>query len=296
MLSTKARGFTLVELLVVIAIIGILVALVLPAVQAAREAARRIQCMNNLRQLGIALQHYHDLHRTFASGFIWPNRTFWSGQLLTQLEQVPLHDSLDFNGPWTTPPNDAACATYLSVFRCPSSIAPNHLTAQGINERVPCNYLACTSGKIARESGPEPLAGLSYSDGIFFVNSRVRIADILDGTSNTVAIGEAVFIYERSGEDHTGTSQFIDHWYIGTPEGRANEVSESMGSTAVSINAFKDASLFVDERELCYSSRHVGGAQVVFADGHVAFISETIDRATWGALGSRRAGDIPGEY
>jgi prepilin-type N-terminal cleavage/methylation domain-containing protein/prepilin-type processing-associated H-X9-DG protein len=296
MMSTKARGFTLVELLVVIAIIGILVAILLPAVQAAREAARRLQCQNNLRQLGIALHHYHDVHRNFASGFIWPNRTFWSGQLLTQLEQVPLYDSLDFSLPWTTPPNEVACAKYLPVFRCPSSFAPRHLNAQGVDDRVPCNYLACTSGKIARESGPEPLVGRSYSDGIFFVNSRIRMADILDGTSNTVAIGEAIFIFERSGADHTGTSQFIDHWYIGTPEGRGNEVSESMGSTAVPVNAFKDPSLFVDERELSYSSRHFGGAQVIFADGHVAFISETIDRATWGALGTRAGGDIPGEY
>jgi prepilin-type N-terminal cleavage/methylation domain-containing protein/prepilin-type processing-associated H-X9-DG protein len=292
MLRTRARGFTLVELLVVMAIIGMIVAILLPAVQAAREAARRMQCKNNLRQMGIALHLYHDLYKNFPSGFIWPNGTLWSGQLLPQLEQVPLHASLDFSLPWTTPPNATACATHLSIFRCPSSIAPKHLSAQGVDDRVPCNYLACTSGSVARESGPPPLVGRSSSDGIFFFNSSTRFADITDGTSQTVAIGEAVFIFKRSGLDHYGVSQFIDHWYIGTPEGGGNEVSESMGSTAVPINAFKDTSLFVDERELSYSSRHVGGAQVVFADGHVKFVAETIDRTAWSAIGTRHGGEV----
>jgi prepilin-type N-terminal cleavage/methylation domain-containing protein/prepilin-type processing-associated H-X9-DG protein len=288
-MSRNHRGFTLVEVLVVIAIIGMLVALLLPAVQAAREAARRIQCQNNLRQLGLAVVHYHDLNRSFPSGLIWPDRTFWTALLLPEIEQVSLYNSLNFGAPWYEPgtSNHAACGTYLGVFRCPSSIAPEHLTTNGILDRVPCNYLACTSGLLARESGPPPLVGLADADGLFFVNDKMRMSDILDGTSNTIAMGEAIFIYVPSGPDNYGLNQFIDHWYIGTTEGFGNEVSESMGSTAVPINAYRIEDSFVDEKELSFSSRHTGGVQVVFADGHVAFMSERISRAIWSALGTR---------
>jgi len=289
-----SRGLTLIELLVVMGVIGILVGLLLPAVQFARETARQVQCRNNLRQMGIALHNYHTVHRQLPSGFVWPNRTFWSGQLLPYLEQDALYNTLQFTVPatWTVPPNETACATYLDVFRCPTSSAPRHLTAQGITDRVPCNYLACASGKIDRESGPHPLVGFSYNDGVFFVNSNTRFADILDGTSNTVALGEAIFRFERSGRDHNGGEQFIDHWYIGTQEGRNSEISESLGTTAAPVNAWRDRSLFVDERELCFGSLHPGGAHVVFADGHVSFTADRIDERTWGTLGTRQEGDL----
>ncbi len=291
----QSPGFTLVELLVVIAIIGILVALLLPAIQSAREAARRVQCQNNLHQIGIALHHYHDTCRSFPSGFTWPNRTFWSGHLLPYLEQKPMYESIDFDVRWDTTPNTEPCGTFLSVFRCPSSIATEHLTAQGIPERVPCTYLACTSGTVTRESGPLPLAGRPDSDGIFFINSGVRLADIIDGSSSTVAIGETIFSFKGHGPDHTGNNQFLDHWYIGTLEGYGNEVSESMGSTGVAINSF-GLSVFVDEKELCFSSRHPAGGQVVFADGAVSFIAETIDRTTWSAMGTRRGREVVASY
>lgn len=291
-MRVRNSGFTLVELLVVIAIIGILIALLLPAVQSAREAARRMECQNNLRQHGIALHAYHDKHKRFPAGLVWPNRILWSGQLLPHLEQTALHDTLELDLPWTEEPNSNACATWLSVFRCPSSSAPSHLNAQGIDDRVPSNYLACTSGTVARESGPPPLVGRRDSDGMFYINSLVRIGDVRDGTSNTVAIGEAVFRFEPSGPDHSGLNQFIDHWYIGTPEGVGNEISEAMGTTAAPVNAHKNRNLFVDERELGFSSWHYGGAQVVFADGHVEFMSDGIDLQTWNALGTRAGYDV----
>lgn len=298
MTRSGARGFTLIELLVVISIIGVLMSLLLPAVQAAREAARRIQCQNNLHQMGVALHNYHDAFGSFPSGLIWPNRTMWSGLILNELEQGPLYDTLDFGRPWDEDgsPNERACATYLPVYRCPSSTAPEHIEVQGIPERVPCTYLASASGTVARESGPPPLVGAPDSDGVFFVNSHVRVADIRDGTSSTVAVGEAMFRVDVRGPDHTGITQIVDHWYIGTPEGHTNEISEALGSTAVAINSVSLSDPFIDEKELSFSSRHRSGAQMLFADGHVSFISETIDRDTWSALGTRAGSEVPNQY
>lgn len=294
MLSRK-RGYTLVETLVAIAIVGLLVALLLPAVQSARESARRAQCKSQLKQLGLGLHQYHDALRSFPPGLCSTSQMFWSGFLLPCVEQQALVDSLDANQPWHAGSNAEACATYLPVYRCPSSIAPRHLTAQGIADRVPSDYVACSSGTATRESGPPPLAGTTDSDGVFFVDSGIRMADIVDGTSTTVALGETMFIYRAFGPDHTGYQQFLDHWYIGTLEGLTNEISESMGSTGVAINSHK-LDVFVDEKELAIGSHHPGGALVVFADGAVRFVAESVDRATWSALGTRHGREVASSY
>jgi len=288
---SRKRGFTLVELLVVISIIGILVALLLPAVQAAREAARRMQCGNNLHQMAIATQNYHDTFRVFPSGFILPNQVLWSGLLLPQLEQNTIYDSLDFSATWSSGANAAACSTLLSVFRCPSAPVAEHTSVQGIADRVPCTYLASATGLMLNESGPPPIAGGLDLDGMFFLNSRVKLRDVLDGTSSTVAIGESLFDTDVRGIDHGGTIHIVDHWYIGSPLINPSDVSESIGSTAVPVNRIFDQSAFIDERELCFSSRHPGGAQVSFADGHVSMIPATIDAAVWSALGTRARGE-----
>lgn len=289
MFRRHRSGFTLVELLVVIAIIGILVALLLPAVQAAREAGRRTQCANNLHQIGIALQGYHDSNRVLPSGFILPNQTLWSGSLLPQLDQQAIYDSIDFGAPWHIDgsPNEMACETLLPMFRCPSSTAMEHMHVQGITRRVPCTYLACATGLAPRESGFDPRAGNSRQDGIFYLNSPTRLGDIIDGTSSTVAIGEAEFDIRVRGPDHSGRTHIVDHWYIGSPQIYDADVSETIGSTAVPINAFFDESAFIDEKELCFSSRHPGGAQVVYADGHASIIAQTIDPQVWSALGTK---------
>ena len=290
----KTCGFSLVELLIALVIIAILISLLLPAVQGARETGRRIQCANNLHQMGIALQNYHHAMRRFPVGIVNPNRTFWTAQLLPYIEQVNLYQSLDFSHDWTSQAstNAQACRTYLSAFRCPSSAAPKQSDVQGVRDRVPANYLVVGSGTDTRESGIVPgHIGLPKRDGLMYVNNRTSFSRILDGTSNSLAIGEALFKPEVSGQDLDGERiQIVDHWYIGSdgvrwrPTGM-REASEAIGSTGVPLNAvFQDT--WIDAKELCFSSLHTGGCMFVFADGHVQFLSTDIDAEIYSMLGT----------
>ena len=298
---SRQSGFTLVELLVVIAIIGVLVALLLPAVQAAREAARRLQCSNNLHQHGIALHNYHDAHRRFPAGIVDPSFLLWSGSLLPFLEQRNLFDGLDFSRRWEEAGtgNARACTTYLSVFRCPSSDAPQHVGVQGIADRVPSGYLAVASGTSTRESGAAPdHLGLRRQDGLIYINSWTRIAHVTDGTSHTLAVGEALFRPDIQGPDLSRVVQIVDHWYIGSDAfisylGQPGfiEVSEALGSSGVGLNNLKH-DVFIDEKELAFTSLHHGGCLFVFADAHVQFLPDGIDRSVFAALGTRAGGEV----
>ncbi len=304
MMRSHKNGFTLIELLVVITIIGILVGLLLPAVQAARESARRMRCSNNLHHMGLALHNYHDLHRRFPAGIVQPNFLLWTGSLLPLVEQGNLFNTLDFSQPWETPgtANARACITYLSIYRCPSTNAPERTAIQGPPDRVPSCYLAVASGTATRESGnATDHPGLGMQNGLMFVNSSTKFASLLDGTSQTLAIGEALFGMVANENDLDSWAQYIDHWYIGTNgigkfSGPAwNEVSEAIGSTGVPLNGFfKD--VFIDEKEIGFASQHSVGSQFVFTDGHVQFLLETIDRRVYSALGTIAGGEVVNEW
>lgn len=298
MYRIRRIGFTLVELLVVIAIIGVLVALLLPAVQAAREAARRIQCANNLKQQGLALIQHLGAHRRFPSGtqqqknVVHSNRYLWSGQILPFIEQDNLYSQIDLTQPWNTLPNSVPLQTHLAFFRCPSANAPESLE-HWVSKRVPCTYLACASGVTARETGPGTLISHRSLDGVFFEDSRIREADITDGLSNTILVAESLFLIDVTGPDHNGDPQLIDHWYVGSPSMGDNEMSESLGSTAAPINAWrKSPQPFIEDVEMSYSSRHSGLVQAVFGDGRVTSVSDSIDMQIWRAHGTRNLGEV----
>jgi len=286
--NTERRGFTLIELLVVIAIIAILIALLLPAVQQAREAARRSQCKNNLKQMGLALHNYHETFSILPPGFnvdlVVANTATgngglgWSGSILPGIDQANVYNTIDFNADWGTGANEDACATYLSVYRCPSDTTVSHRNHDGIDARVPTSYLACFSGT----RGSDSESNVTDADGVFFLNSSIRLRDITDGTTNTIAVGECINDFDA----------FKDHFYIGSTsiggwDGAPREYSEFLASTDVPMNS---------TNEVAFGSNHVGGAHFLLLDGSVRFLSENMSQTTFSYLGSRADGKVLGEF
>ncbi len=295
------RGFTLVELLVVIAIIGVLVALLLPAVQAAREAARRSSCSNNLHQHGIALHNYHDIHLTYPMG--WSNRgQGWSACILPFIEQGTLYDTLQWaeSNNWDTnnTPNERACGTLIKTYRCPSAAIPEHRDNSGIPGRVPATYRAVASSTADSDDPSTSATGrhleLRDLEGIFFGDSRIGFKDITDGTSNTFMVGECYW------ETFSQDGNQMDFWYIGSPQvdpwPNSTEFSEFVGSTGVPYNARKIASTSGYVKELSFASFHPGGAMFCLADASVRFVPYTINYPIYQALGSRDKGEPIGNY
>lgn len=309
--NPSRMAFTLIELLVVIAIIGVLIGMLLPAVQMVREAARRIECANNVKQQSLALLNYESAHQHFPSGFEFPGMTMWTCHILPYIEQENLYDTLDLNGPWSlregaTAANADALSTYISIFRCPSADIPvSQFDALVATDRTPCCYLACASGLNNRESGEKPWAGmnrfgeLAASDGIFYLNSQTTIAEVSDGLSTTVLIGESLPDQDLFGVDYSGNNQKVDHWYIGSAElptyeslNNSAESSECLGSTACPVNSLFIPESSINDKELSFGSAHPQGVNIGFADGHINFINDSIDAIIWSAIGSRQGGEV----
>jgi prepilin-type N-terminal cleavage/methylation domain-containing protein len=311
----NCAGFTLIELLAAIAIIGVIVALLLPAVQQAREAARRTSCRNNLRNIGQAMQSYHAVHNTFPFGYD-ARETLWSAMILPHIEQAPLYGTLVFQesgpGNWDSGgTNEAAACTLLSIYRCPSMAVDEHVddnpSGSLMEGRVPVSYRACSGSNgwsdAADTIPPEAPAGSVSLDsislnGIFFGCSRVRAGDITDGMSNTVLVGESYtdphFIKDGQG---------MDYWQLGAPQtgtwipggDGGTEFSEGIGSMGPKLNARLDQSVPGAVMEVAFGSHHSGGAFFGFADGSVRFIADSIDIHVYRATGTRAGREAVGE-
>ncbi|MBW3598461.1 MAG: DUF1559 domain-containing protein [Planctomycetes bacterium] len=256
-LARVARGLTLVELLVVIAIIGLLAAVLLPAVQAAREAARRAQCLNNLHQIGVALHAYHDVHRRFPPGGIeprpiWPQgRQFaWSAFLLPMLEQESLSEQIDFNKAFDDPANADAAAIVISGYLCPSTPRDSPLH-QG---RGGCDYGGIYGERITSPNNPPK--------GIMLYDEALGFADVLDGASTTLIVSE--------------DANFPDGQWI---NGR-NIFDQSF--------AINQAPKFEND----IRSRHPGGANGLFCDGSARFLSETMPLEILAAICTRAGQEV----
>jgi prepilin-type N-terminal cleavage/methylation domain-containing protein len=292
-MTRPSRGLTLVELLVVIAIVGVLVALLLPAVQAAREAARRAQCQNHVRQIGLALHHHHTTHRSLPPGWVssalngdpgWG----WAAVALPFLEQEALQEASG-GGPWGGPgggpgsglgglpighpANQRLRETSLAMFLCPSDPAePLFMLHRGTGPGAPPMFPVARANYVGVFGTRTIEASPSAGDGCFFQNSAVRFDDVRDGLSNTLLVGE------RSSRLGIAT------WVGAVPEaGRA--MARVVGRAgAVPNHVLND---FAD-----FSSHHPFGANFVLADGSTRMISDEIDLEVYRALATRSGGEV----
>ena len=322
MRRSHRSGFTLIELLVVMAIIAILIGLLLPAVQKVREAAARMQCGNNLKQLGLALHNYHDTVGTLppgktAAGFD-PYSTGFSGfaLLLPYIEQDNLQRQINFSVPANNVANDGPRGVTVKTFLCPSdpvSVVPVGFAGQ--NYRLNQGYNILFSGIPTGQNASMPPA-----DGPFWDNSRVRLTDITDGTSNTVAVAEKLKGDFSNTIITARTDTFLIPDYPDNPNWWVQSC-ESLDISSLNVQGNSDIGqqwltgshsnsgyyhTNVPNKRSCKpsalggrvatlaSSAHTGygGVNVVMCDGSVRFVPNSITLSAWRAMGSRAMGEV----
>jgi prepilin-type N-terminal cleavage/methylation domain-containing protein len=280
------RGFTLVELLVVITIIGILIALLLPAVQAAREAARRMSCSNNLKQIGLALHMHHDAKDCLPDGwtgydaagkplFNGPTGWGWAAHILPYLEQANVHDGLmRLDLSVYDPANQLAREMVLGVYRCPSDSSEPTCDLGGYKVAA-SNYVGVFgAGELHEAVEAVAGGGQCLGDGTFYHNSRLNFREIRDGLSMTFLVGERAVK-----EEH-----FYSTW-VGLFPSAPHPPARIVGEAHSPPNA-------VSDEPHNFSSYHTMGTHFLLADGSVRLISQYIDLGTYHALCTRAGGEV----
>jgi prepilin-type N-terminal cleavage/methylation domain-containing protein len=313
------RAFTLIELLVVIAIIGMLVSLLLPAVQKVREAAARTQSSNNLKQIGLALHSYHDTYERFPAGYLAnthdpsanpstldaPPGWGWGVQILPYLEQEPLYKQLRLDLPAWHPANAALVKTRLKVFINPA--APNDGETASIRtesgtvlaEWGRSHYVANNGQDETWAYARHDLSGLRGT-GPFYRNSKTRIAAVTDGLSNTVFVGEHTTV-----SDKTWVGVHPDAACCPTDPNRFPFTACDRPATLVLCHSGPAPTEPGVVHPPSFPTCHVcqmyapwggGGGLVLFGDGHVRYVPTSVNLDTWAALSSMNLGDVPGDY
>ena len=324
------KGFTLIELLVVIAIIAVLIALLLPAVQQAREAARRAQCTNNLKQLGLALHNYHGTMKVFPGNVGLSdsvNNDFfrgasWITMILPYLEQGAAYDQMTFvNTDFSGQGNDDLNWQLKSQLRvpgvnCPSSPLPTTVTVSGgapeSYDLQVAGYVGVSGGAYIPNTTTYPSESVDNSYGLMGYNgivvnwnSRckpVKIGHIIDGTSNTIAVGE----YSNYARDTTGAKRDIrpsvhascGAWGNGPGNDGSGGWTQNITTVRYAINnvGFPTGAGEPYHANLGFRSAHTGGVNILMGDGSVQFVSENINFDTLMALAQRSDGTPIGEF
>jgi len=300
-----SRGFTLIELLVVISIIAVLIALLLPAVQQAREAARRTQCRNNLKQIGLAMHNYESTHSVFPSGMFEDTNPGSTGlgasgftMMLPYIDQANSFAKYNFSEMYGSTNNRAVLNQVIPAFICPSMNIAREVPLNACNEIGAIgSYLLC-EGTAAYQS---PSRGMfPFVSPVFFgTTSRpVRVADVTDGTSNTMAVGESSYRYKlynwsscAGNPALAGTPKHgYSRWGVGYPGAALGNTRNALGS-GQRLNNFTSASTPTG-----FASDHIGGVTFLLADGSVRFISENIDYNTLDSLATRSGGEVVGDF
>lgn len=325
-MNRHRSGFTLIELLVVIAIIAVLIALLLPAVQSAREAARRIQCVNNEKQIGLALHNYVDAVQALPAaemGFMGlnngPNFSAIS-MILPYFEQSSIYNSINFSqfdyNPNVSPsadPNGTASVARINALICPSDVYSSSGSALEVYGQT--NYMAdMGSGIVWQSSAFAPNMSLPMPNGVFYGNSATRLAEITDGLSNTGFFGERMVGDGSTGIISPIADVFFDPGAPLTPADAlaqcqalniynpANQLPMIMGvpwidgqhiTLHVSTPNTRSCGFFIVNRAVMpASSKHPGGTNLLFGDGSVRFIKDSISLQTYQALGTRNGGEV----
>lgn len=306
----RKSGFTLIELLVVIAIIAILIALLLPAVQQAREAARRSQCKNNLKQLGLAVENYHSSHLIYPSGMLnWntppgqqtpPNFRAVSlyALMLNELDQGPLAKEWNYRDPRQNV-TSGRTAKILPVLLCPSDDLnqPTIVLFPAFNPSGDTYAMTSYGGNGGIQSYSSAAATL---DGMFFRNSAIRNADVKDGLSQTLLFGER-YHRDDSYDANAGTFTKIKGWGLWSPTSGLPGIGDVTLGALVPINYRHPTGVAVNTtyentRVTAFGSGHAGGAQFAMADGSGRFLNQSISLVVLQQLSTRAKKEVVGEY
>jgi len=313
----RSSGFTLIELLVVIAIIAVLIALLLPAVQSAREAARRAQCVNNLKQIGLAIHNYHDAQGQFAPGYLilpggdatmgapdpltrdtgpgWA----WGSLILPYMEQAPLHAAMNFNLPSWNLANSTGARASIAGYLCPST--SDATTTYNVMDE-PGATLATFSRSHYGANAGRPEAWIyavddwtSIADGPIYRNSRTRVASVTDGLSNTIFFGEHSSVLS----DKTWVGVVPGSIICPTPRFAFSECDVAATQTLLHSgpNPGEDPPQIHPPNsrisKVCQMyAEHPGGCNVLMGDGSVRFAKASISQTVWAALATIAGGEI----
>lgn len=319
---SNRRAFTLIELLVVIAIIAILIALLVPAVQKVREAAARLQCTNNLKQIGLGIHNFHDTYKKFPVGtHDDDNRSFcWRVWILPYIEQGALYNQMVQAGMWLPPGMgggangvnvdgvanseissaaatiQALCKSKIAVYTCPSDILPD-FDNDGYAKANYCANVGATTdqaGTVFNLTGCAVWRGNQQSGILLHANENnntftVNMAGITDGTSNTFLVGE---VTQTANITATATNHGMwPIWAAGNNGGGCNGVSGGAAVFRYVDTAYPINLKTTTNSDMCFGSFHTGGANFVLADGSVRFVSETVSTLAYRAAGTRHFGE-----